>query len=292
MEKQKLVVPAAHADRRLDKFLLSQHKGVPKSLVARLLRKGAIRVNGRKAKPEQRTVAGDEITLPPLQTENTTVSVPQNLQRRLVDTIVHEDEDLLVLNKPSGIAAHAGTGHAAGVIEALRAARPELPDLELAHRIDADTSGALVLAKNPATLRALQAGFADASIESTYQALVAGAWPEQVKASNAPLKRTHSATVVSEQGADSRTEFSVRSRFGSKATLISASLITGRKHQIRVHTAHEGHAIIGDRRYGHLKAQRLMLHAERLLIPRGHQAPLEIVVRPDQQFRDIVRSFN
>lgn len=272
----------------MDKFLLSQHKGVPKSLIFRLLRTGAIRVNGRKAKPDQRTLAGDEITLPRLETAGSTGKVAPDLVRRISDAIFYEDGDLLVVNKPSGIPVHTGTGHSGGVIEALRAARPHEPDLELAHRIDADTSGAVVVAKTPAVLRYVQEDFAEEKVTRRYLALVEGAWPREVTEVDAPLRHDGRSTVVSPGGAEAITRFRVRSRLGGHATLLETELGSGRKHQIRAHTAYVGHPIIGDDRYGGKRAPRLMLHAAFLVIPRPGREPLRIEVKPDGHFSRIV----
>lgn len=291
MEKNTIVVPTAHADRRLDKFLLSQHKGVPKSLIFRLLRRGAIRVNGRKAKPDQRTVAGDEITLPPLRVEKKTTQVPSHVLRHVSDAIVHEDDDLLVVNKPAGIPVHTGSGHAGGVIEALRSARPHEPDLELAHRIDADTSGAVVIAKNPPTLRALHSAFASERVTRRYLALVEGAWPDDLVLIDAPLLRTPTTMTVHPDGQHADTSFRVSKRYGKAATLVSAQLGTGRRHQIRVHAAHAGHPIIGDARYGRTAASRLMLHAHYLSIPRQGRESLTITVQPDRRWGEIADKY-
>ncbi len=289
MKKRLLVVPEAHADRRLDKFLLSQHKGVPKSLIFRMLRTGAIRVNGRKAKPDLRTTAGDEISLPPLEVEKEAApQVPEHRARAVVEAIVYEDEDLLVVDKDPGVPVHTGTGHAIGLIEALRAARPHQPDLELAHRIDADTSGAVVVAKSPAVLRSLQEDFAEERVTRRYLALVGGAWPRDLARVDAPLIHDGTATVVSPQGAPATTHFRIRARLGTKATLLDTELGSGRKHQIRAHTAHAGHPILGDRRYGGGRAPRLMLHAAHLVIPRPRRSPLSISVSPDRHFTSVI----
>lgn len=290
MTRDTVIVPEDHAGRRLDRFLVSQRKGVPKSTIARLLRKGAIRVNGRRARPEHRTVAGDEITMPVLHTENRLQRVPVEAQRRIANAVVHEDDSLLVVDKPSGVPVHTGSGHAFGVIEALRAAGGE--NLELVHRLDAETSGLVIVAKNHAALRSLQKDVAEGRTRRHYRALVDGAWPEGLRRIDAPLARTHTETRVSERGQDSTTLFAVRRRFGRRATLVDVELVTGRKHQIRVHSAHAGHPIVGDSRYSRARAPRLMLHAARLEIPRPRGQQLSITASIPADFQRVVDRYD
>lgn len=272
-------IDAEHAGRRLDKYLRAELKGVPAGLLFRLLRKGKLRVNGARAEQNYRLVEGDVLNLPPLHMPDTTPApkLPSSLLDQISGAIVHEDERLIVLNKPADVAVHVGTGVAGGVIEALRQLRPELPDLELAHRLDRDTSGLLMVTKSPAMLRHLQQILRDdGPLGRHYLALVHGSWPAELDRVAAPLLRTEQTMVVAPDGLDSLTEVAVRRRFGDTATLIKAQLITGRRHQIRVHTRHAGHPIGGDPKYGdrgfnqrlrQLGAGHMFLHASQLDIP-------------------------
>lgn len=267
-------IPVAHAGRRLDKYLRSQLKGVPAGLIFRLLRGGKIRVNGRKVEGGYRIEEGDILTMPAIEFEERKQQAPPHLIRQLNEAIVFEDDELLILDKPAGMPVHVGTGHTGGVIETLRADRPHEPDLDLAHRIDADTSGLLVVTKTPAMLRYLSDNFATGSkVRRKYVAVVQGAWPGGLRESTAPLKRTATGMKVDEAGSSARTRFSVRKRFGGTATLLDVELLTGRKHQIRVHTSHAGHPIAGDRKYGDaafnrtLDSDELLLHATGLEFP-------------------------
>lgn len=276
---RELEVSSGHAGRRLDKFLRSQLKGVPGGLVFRLLRKGAVRVNGKRAKPDYRIQAGDVIRVPALEIpEQTPVkALPAELLRQIDRSILHEDDSLIVLNKPADLAVHVGTGITGGVIEALRQLRPEEKDLELVHRIDKETSGLLMVARTPDMLRHLQQVMRDdAAVRRGYLALVRGAFPQETTDVRDPLLTTEHGVRVDPQGQPAHTRFRVLRRFGRQATLVRAELITGRKHQIRVHTRHTGHPIAGDRKYGdpgftreiqRLGGTRMFLHASQLRIP-------------------------
>lgn len=267
-------IPEAHAGRRLDKYLRAHMKGVPASLIFRNLRTGKIKVNGRKAKPDYRTQPGDMLkmlqmdlpeNLPP------PAPLPRQLLNQIDNSIIHEDADLIVLNKPADIAVHTGTGVAGGVIEALRQLRPAEPDLELAHRLDRETSGLLMVAKTPAMLRHIQQLLRedDRAIPRRYALVVRGRWPDHVTAVDAPLQRTATTVRVHPGGQPALTFFEVERRFGNRATLVKARLTTGRKHQIRVHARHAGHPIIGDRKYGDplARATHMFLHAAELTVP-------------------------
>lgn len=269
-------VPAAHAGRRLDKFLRAQFKGVPAGLIFRHLRKGGIRVNGRKADGGYRIQEGDVLTLPAFEVQDTAPKQPppKALVEQLNRAIVYEDEQLLIVDKPAGVPVHVGTGHRGGVIEALRADRPHEPDLDLAHRLDRETSGLLILTKTPAMLRYLSELFAQGdAVRRDYAALVKGAWPERLRELTDPLLRTPRGVVVAADGDPALTRARVRRRFGDTATLVDVELITGRKHQIRVHTSHVGHPIAGDEKYGdqaftsRVGARGLFLHATGLSFP-------------------------
>ena len=295
-----ITVPAAHDGRRLDKYIRSQLKGVPATLLFRLMREGKIRVNGSKVKQNHRIAGGDELTLPTITVE--AGPSPRPVARHLVDAvknaIVHEDEGLIVVDKPANLAVHRGTGVDAGVIEALRRARPDVPDLELAHRLDRETSGLLMVAKTPAMLRHLQEILRDREheIKRTYLALVEGAWPDDLRVSHAPLQRTSRATIVAPEhrgGQRAETRFRVVERHGRRATLIEARLFTGRKHQIRVHCKDAGHPIGGDSRYGsrafngHVRGRGItgmLLHAHTLQIPLPDGGTLRLTAPPPKEW--------
>ncbi|MGL5291501.1 MAG: 23S rRNA pseudouridine(955/2504/2580) synthase RluC, partial [Vibrionaceae bacterium] len=241
--------------QRIDNYLLNFLKGVPKSMIYRLLRKGELRVNKKRTKPDYKLQAQDCIRIPPLhlpQIEKAPLPSTQLLKvSQLKQAIVYEDEHLLALNKPSGMAVHGGSGLSFGAIEALRALFPEARFLELVHRIDRDTSGLLLIAKKRSALRHLQAQFREKTIKKHYVALVKGHWPASLRKVDAPLLKnaTNSIVHVSDEGKRSITHFTLLEQF-AQASLIKASPITGRTHQIRVHALHAGHPLAQDSRYG------------------------------------------
>lgn len=283
--------------QRIDNFLISHLKGAPKTLIYRILRKGEVRANKKRVKPEYRLQAGDIIRIPPLRLPppDQPPAVGRGLLERLEAAIVYEDKQLLVVNKPAGIAVHGGSGLQFGIIEAFRQLRPQCKELELVHRLDRDTSGLLLLAKKRSQLRRLHAALRNDSIGKGYMALVAGNWPTSRKQVNAPLLRSNLRSgermvEVNPAGKESLTLFSVLQRFGSLATLVEASPVTGRTHQIRVHARYAGHPIAGDNKYGddsfsktirELGGKRLFLHAHWLRIPQEEGPALELRAAPD-----------
>lgn len=276
-----ITVNDEHAGRRLDKFLRSQLKGVPAGLLFRLMRQGRLRVNGRKTQQDYRIQDGDVIDVPALQMDDAPAParrLPSMLIEQMRNAILYEDRDLLIVNKPAGVAVHKGTDVPGGVIEALRQLRPELPELELSHRLDRDTSGVLALAKTPTMLRYLSELLRDREdeIERRYLAIVAGSWPAEKTVLTAPLRRGDARVVVDAAGQRAETHVSVRRRLGKRATIVDVRLLTGRKHQIRVHLQNAGHPIAGDDRYGDpqfnhrvasLGGVGLHLHAAKMVIP-------------------------
>lgn len=277
-----ITVDGEHAGRRLDKFLRSRFRGVPAGLLFRLIRQGRLRVNGRKTKQDYRLAEGDVIDVPELRVDAAASPkrrVPAGLLEQLRDVVLYEDRDLLVVNKPAGVAVHKGTDVPAGVIEALRQLRPDLPELELGHRLDRDTSGVLALAKTPSMLRHLHELFRDSGheIERHYLAVVAGGWPAGTTVLDAPLRRTETRVVVDAAGQRAETRVRAHRRVAGRATIVAIRLLTGRKHQIRVHLQHAGHPIAGDDRYGDRDFNRrveqlggtgLYLHAAKVVVPR------------------------
>lgn len=270
-------VPGDDAGQRLDNFLMRHLKNVPRSRVYRLLRKGEVRVNGKRSKPEYRVAAGDRVRIPPvrLESEPRPARVPEGLIRTVSAAIVHEDADLLVINKPAGLAVHGGSGLAFGVIEALRAARPDEP-LELAHRLDRETSGCLLVARRRSSLRELHRLMREGLVEKHYLALLAGQWQLGRKRIDVPLatRQLQGGERVVKARADGKaaaTRFEPVQLFGKRATLMDVALETGRTHQIRVHAAYAGHPVAGDEKYGErefneamhrIGLKRMFLHAQ------------------------------
>lgn len=252
-----VVIAEDEAGQRIDNFLRTQLKGVPKSMIYRIIRKGEVRVNKGRTKPEYKLEAGDEIRIPPVRvSEKEEEAVSPHLQKvaALNDVILYEDDHILVLNKPSGTAVHGGSGLSFGVIEGLRALRPEARFLELVHRLDRDTSGVLLVAKKRSALRSLHEQLRDKGMQKDYLALVRGQWPSHVKVIQAPLLKNilqsgERIVRVNQEGKPSETRFKVEERY-EVATLMRCSPVTGRTHQIRVHTLHAGHPIAFDDRYG------------------------------------------
>ncbi|MDA0154890.1 23S rRNA pseudouridine(955/2504/2580) synthase RluC [Vibrio sp. Makdt] len=263
------------AGQRIDNFLRNQLKNIPKSMIYRIVRKGEVRVNKKRIKAEYKLKAGDLVRIPPVtieeKIEENVPSTKLNKVSELEQCIIYEDDHMLILNKPSGTAVHGGSGLKFGAIEALRALRPEARFLELVHRIDRDTSGILLVAKKRSALRHLQAQFREKTVQKYYFALVMGEWKNSCKVVNAPLLKNevNSIVRVNPNGKASETRFKVLEKF-KDATLIQASPITGRTHQIRVHTQYTGHPIAWDDRYGDRRfdaytgkvgLDRLFLHA-------------------------------
>ena len=254
---QILTVADDEAGQRIDNYLRTRLKGVPKSLLYRILRKGEVRVNKKRIKPEYKLQAGDEVRVPPIRvSEKEAAPVSAKLPRvaALADCILYEDDGLIVLNKPSGTAVHGGSGLSFGVIEGLRALRPEARFLELVHRLDRDTSGILLVAKKRSVLRDLHEQLRVKTVQKDYLALVRGQWQKHCKVVQAPLIKNvlqsgERIVRVSAEGKPSETRFEVVERF-EQATLVKASPVTGRTHQIRVHTLHAGHPIAFDDKYG------------------------------------------
>ncbi|MEP1551721.1 MAG: 23S rRNA pseudouridine(955/2504/2580) synthase RluC [Paraglaciecola sp.] len=265
--------------QRIDNYLRTLLKGVPKSLIYRILRKGEVRVNKKRVKPEYKLCAHDELRIPPIRVSEPTALPSTKLDKvsSLEASVLYEDDWIIVLNKPSGTAVHGGSGLSFGVIEGLRALRPQQKFLELVHRLDRDTSGCLLIAKRRSALKNLHEQLRDRKVDKRYQALVAGEWPANRFKVKAPLlkntlKSGERMVLVSDEGKPSETRYRILELF-NQATLVEASPITGRTHQIRVHCLHAGHPIACDDRYGdaefetrtkNLGLNRLFLHAHSL----------------------------
>ena len=266
--------------QRIDNFLLARLKGVPKSVIYRVLRKGEVRVNKKRIKPEYKLQQDDVVRIPPLTVaaEGEPVSTKLSMVKGLEQHILFEDNDLIVLNKPSGMAVHGGSGLQFGVIEALRALRPLAKHLELVHRLDRDTSGCLLIAKKRSVLTHLHEQLRNKTVEKKYWALVAGDWDNKVRKVTEPLKKNtlqsgeRVVRVDEAEGKPSETRFRILQRY-QQGTLVEAFPVTGRTHQIRVHTACKGHPIACDDKYGdntftaqmqQIGLNRLFLHAKTL----------------------------
>ena len=292
-----VTVPADRAGQRLDNFLLGQLKGAPRSLVYKLVRSGQVRVNGGRAKAERKLDAGDEVRIPPVRLqmpdEDGKSPPPKGLLAALEAAIVFEDARLLAISKPSGMASHGGSGVSFGVIETLRALRPNEP-FELVHRLDRDTSGLMVIAKKRSALVELQALLREdhgAGIEKRYLALLAGRMPDGVMSVDAALhvglrQGGERHVQVNPAGKPSLSHFRVLERRGGQS-YCEVRIETGRTHQIRVHAQHIGHPVAGDDKYGDAAAnkrlreqvglKRLFLHASTLdFALEGGKAPYSL----------------
>ncbi|MBX3696816.1 MAG: RluA family pseudouridine synthase [Dokdonella sp.] len=276
-EVQLVKVDEDRDGQRIDNFLSGRLKGVPRSLVYRILRTGEVRVNGRRAKPDTRLSAGDEVRIPPVRVaERGEPERPASGQmNRIEEAIVHEDREFLVLDKPSGVASHGGSGISFGAIELLRASRPR-DSLELVHRLDRDTSGVLVFARKRSALTALQAVIREGRATKHYLALLHGRLEQARITVDQPLRKSilqggERMVRVDPSGKPSVSHL-IRLESFADATFCEVAIETGRTHQIRVHAAHVGHAVAGDEKYGERAfnqamrkhgLKRLFLHAAR-----------------------------
>ena len=282
---RRLVVDEAGEGQRLDNYLMRLLKGVPKTHVYRVIRSGEVRVNKGRAQADTRLVLGDEVRVPPVRVAEKLEDAAPAPAREF--PILFEDEHLLAINKPAGVAVHGGSGVSFGVIEQLRQARPEARFLELVHRLDRETSGILLLAKKRSALVALQEQFRSRDTGKTYAALVAGVWPAKLKVIDVALHKTldargerHVLPVAADRPAGRRAISLVRIATAyAQFTLLDVTIKTGRTHQIRVHLAQAGHAIVGDPKYGDFalnkqwakgeglagqRFERMFLHARQL----------------------------
>lgn len=281
-EVQWVDITSEQAGQRIDNFLMARLKGAPRALIYRIVRKGEVRVNKKRIKASYRLQADDRVRVPPLRLtpKEAVGNVSDSLRDVLLGSVLRESADWMVLNKPSGLAVHGGSGVSIGLIEALRQVRDDLTFVELVHRLDRDTSGCLLLAKSREALVTLNQSLKQQAMEKRYQALVVGRWPASRTFVSARLERFDAGNGerrvrVSDNGKFARTRFAVEETF-RRATLIEAEPVTGRTHQIRVHAAHAGHSLLGDDKYAsresaalarQLGVRRLFLHARSLSFP-------------------------
>jgi 23S rRNA pseudouridine955/2504/2580 synthase len=270
-------VSADEAGQRIDNFLARHLKGVPRSHIYRILRRGEVRVNSGRIQARYKVCAGDTVRIPPVRMAAPGTAAVSGPGARLAPQILFENERCLVINKPAGMAVHGGSGISFGVIEALRSARPEAPYLELAHRLDRETSGCLLLARRRSFLRAFHAQQLAGQVRKIYLALLAGAWKDGACTVDVPLRKNllrggERMVCVAADGKPAVSVFTPLTRYPG-ATLAEVELLTGRTHQIRVHAAHIGHPLAGDEKYGNpdfsarmreLGLRRMFLHARHL----------------------------
>ncbi len=283
---QHITVTADQAARRIDNYLLGRFGALPRTRVYQMLRRGEVRINGGRIRQNYRLQAGDVVRIPPIAQDHpaATQPPPAYLLDKMRERVIFEDEELIVLNKPAGIVVHSGSGRNFGVIELLRLLRPQEPGLQLVHRLDRETSGCLLIAKDMRTLRRLHADLKVGSISKQYQAMLAGRLSEESVEIDLPVRknilvsgeRMAAAAQAGRPGKAARTHFAVERRF-QDCTLVRACIETGRTHQIRVHAGSIGHPLLGDDKYGDKAMnrsakqrglRRLFLHADRLELPR------------------------
>jgi 23S rRNA pseudouridine955/2504/2580 synthase len=298
---RQLEVDEDSAGQRLDNFLLRQLKGVPKTHVYRIIRSGEVRVNKGRAAADTRLAAGDVVRLPPVRVSDRMARKAEHPPPARTCPILLEDEHLIAIDKPAGVAVHGGSGVSFGVIEQLRQARPEARFLELVHRLDRETSGILLIAKKRSALNGLQEQFRARATGKTYLALALGDWPERLKVIDAPLhkyllpdgeRRVKVTATDDPDGMRSVTLVKTRRRLPG-FTLLEVTIRTGRTHQIRVHLAAQGHPIAGDAKYGDFERnkalqkeglKRMFLHAWRLQFTHpasGEQIELKAPLPPE-----------
>ena len=292
-------ITSDHAGQRIDNFLINQLKGVPKSHIYKLLRSGQVRVNSGRKKPSYRLEEGDNVRLPPVRvSEKKPIDAPASVIQSLLDSRLYEDDDILVINKPSGLPVHGGSGYDYGIIEALR--KPyENQFLELVHRIDRETSGCLILAKNRSSLTRINALFSKSKtteLQKHYQTLVQSHWPEHIVTISAPLRKIKRGgehmVEVDDEGSPAVSHFHCEHRY-ENASLMDVKIDTGRTHQIRVHAATTGHPVAGDTKYGQsgfnkemkkIGLSRLFLHARRIEVELDKTITIEAPLSTDLKF--------
>jgi 23S rRNA pseudouridine955/2504/2580 synthase len=300
-EVKKIIIDENISGQRLDNFLLNQLKGVPKSKVYSIIRKGEIRINSKRKKPSYKLVSGDEVRVPPIKTSRKENQfVPTNIISLLRDAIVKENDDYIVLNKPEGIASHGGSGISIGVIETIRNFGKSYRDAKLVHRLDKDTSGCQIIAKNNKFLRNLNKLISARKVKKTYQAIVHGNWNHkdgiyEINIEKNILMGKERIVSISEGGKIAKTFFKVIES-SKHFSLIQCELITGRTHQLRVHLSELGFPIVGDKKYGIKEnkfsngsgcKKRMYLHANSFI---SKDLDIHINVKPPKEFKKILKN--
>lgn len=289
MAVQYHTVSEHEAGQRIDNFLLRYFKNVPKSVIYRIIRKGEVRVDKGRIKPEHKLALGEVVRIPPVKQdevpEDTKSLASHSLLQQIERAVIFEDEQIIGINKPAGIPVHSGSGHDVGLIEGFRQLRPNLPYVELVHRIDRDTSGVVALAKSREALTQLHALMREGEVDKRYQALVAGQWKDGVQHITTNLMREqnaakgHKMRVMDndDEGQEAESIFTPK-RIMTDATLMDVKILTGRMHQIRVQLAHLDHPILGDDRYGDFALNREMkaVGLKRMFLHANH---MEFVLR-------------
>jgi len=274
---QHIIATADDEGQRIDNFLMHRLKGMPKSRIYRILRKGEVRVNKKRIDASYRLIKGDDIRVPPVILDEKAKQIPPSKQTEAVLTsrIIYEDDNILIINKPAGMSVHVGSTVRVGVIEAMRHIYPKLPNLELAHRLDSETSGCLVLAKKKRILREIHMLLREGKVKKIYWALTMGKWKDSELRVDLPLHKDYQdggkhVVEVHDEGKSALTVFHTLHSYKREASLMEVKLHTGRTHQIRVHAQFRGHPIAGDDRYGdddfnrlvrQLGLKRMFLHA-------------------------------
>lgn len=304
---QHFIVPEAYEGQRIDNFLINRLKGVPKSHIYKLLRKGEVRVNKKRISAFYRLMLGDAVRLPPLfLAEKAKMAPPSKSTKNLLkQRILYEDENVMIINKPSGMSVHGGSTVRIGIIEALRELYPKLVHLELAHRLDSETSGCLILAKKRRILRELHTLLREGQITKIYWALTKGIWKKNELRVDLPLYKNYGdggkhMVKVDKQGKSALTVFRPM-KLSKTASLVEAILFTGRTHQIRVHAKHQNHPIAGDERYGDVEfnklartlgLKRMFLHARSVdfILPSLKQR-IRVVAPLDPELESCIKAF-
>lgn len=300
-------VSREYENQRIDNYLINKLKGMPKTRIYRLLRKGEVRVNKKRVQPTYRLQEGDVVRLPPVYLDEKAANVPpsQTTTQLLAGRILYEDDNLLIINKPSGMSVHVGSTVRVGVIEAMRHMYPKLPHLELVHRLDSETSGCLILAKKRRVLREMHELLREGKVSKIYWALTKGIWKRSELRVDLPLHKDYKdggkhVVEVNSEGKSALTVFSSIQKFDA-ASLMEVKLYTGRTHQIRVHASHQGHPIAQDDRYGDLEfnkeakrrgLKRMFLHARSIefTLPSADQR-IKVIAPLDPELENVIEAF-
>jgi len=294
------IVDAEYQNTRLDNCLISKLKGLPRSKIYSIIRKGEVRVNGSRSKPDRRLKISDVIRIPPYRIEEKTLNSPsKSLISLLKESIIYNENSVLILDKPAGIASHGGSGLKLGLIEAVRQIDSKFKNAQLVHRLDRGTSGCIVLSLKRSVLRRLNTEMREGRVEKKYLAIVEGKWPHKEVCISSNLKKNHLRSgerevVETPEGKQSITEFKLLESNG-KLSLLECSLLTGRTHQIRVQASNEGFPVVGDNKYGNNKGNmfyrkkginRMLLHAKEINFP---DLDIFCIAKEPDQFKEIFK---